>query len=162
MEFDTTLAKDFDGTFKFTNWTDEDFTAKWGGKEYTFPKNSRSPILIPDQSPLEIQNIRKKWAQKLAEREFEKTERFGQLKAQERNPDGSPRLNSIHQAGSYSLSDLAALIQRCLEPLPMKSASVVESKKISVEDKLTRNEEGELNTAVVDKKTSLRKKALEA
>ena len=86
---------------------------------------------------------------------------------QERNNDGSPRLNSIHQAGTYSLSDLTPYIQRCLEPLKVSQAIVTEADIPSVEDKLTRDEEGEFNTIAVKKdgdlieeKRSLKRKAL--
>lgn len=161
MKFEATLPENFDGTFRFTNWSDEDFTAKWGSKEYTFPANSTSPMLIPEHSPIEIQHIRKKFAQNLAEREFFKSQQYQkQFISQERNPDGSPRLNGIHQAGTYNINMLAPMIQRCLEPLPVTSARVIASPTEPIENKLTRTEDGELVTEVVDKNTSLKKKAL--
>lgn len=160
MKYETVLPEDFNGVFTFTNWTNEDFVGIWGGKEYHFPKESTSPMLIPEHSPLEIQHIRKKFARNLAEREFYKSKEYGKLKAQEVNPDGTPRLNGIHQGGSYSLNELTPYIQKCLEPLPVSKVTVTPAKKEDIADKLTRNEEGELNTEVVDKKTSLRQKAL--
>ncbi len=80
---------------------------------------------------------------------------------QERTPEGTPKLNSIHQAGTYSDTELKGFIQRCLEPLPAAKAVVTEAPKEALEDKLTKNEDGSLNTQVIDKKISLRKKALE-
>ncbi len=159
-EYETTLPEDFDGTFRFTNWTDEDFIAKWGGKEYLFKAKTTAPMIIINQTPLEIQQIRKKFAKNLAEREFGKSQEYSRLMSQERNPDGSPRLNGIHSAGTYSTDSLTTYIQRCLEPLPVSKAKVSEINKEQLEDKLTRNEEGELNTEVVDAKTSLKQKAL--
>lgn len=162
MKYESTLPENFDGTFRFTNWTNHDFVAKWGGKEYHFPANSTSPIVMFDQTPLEIQQIRKKFAKNLAEQEFYLSEGYNKLLKQEKNDDGSPRLNSIHSAGTYSIDQLAPFIQRCLEPLPVSQAIVVEAEKKNIEDVLTKNEEGELNTQALDRKTSLRKKALES
>lgn len=162
MKYETILPEDFNGVFQFTNWSEEDFTGKWGGREYTFPKLSTSPMIIPEHSPLEIQNIRKKLAKDLAEREFFKSKEYARFKAQETNADGTPRLNSIHMAGTYSLDSLAPYIQRCLEPLPVSKAFVAEAPKPKLEDALSKDDEGNLRTQVVDSKTSLREKALRA
>ncbi len=160
MKYENVLPEDFDGVFRFTNWTNHDFIGKWGGKEYLFPSETTSPMVIPDQSPLEIQYIRKKFAKDLAEQEFFKSAAYSKFMAQERNPDGTPRLNSIHQGGTYSLDELTVYIQKCLEPLPISKAIVTETVKENIEDKLTRNDDGVLNTEAIDKKTSLRAKAL--
>lgn len=161
MKRDSVLPEDFDGTFRFTNWSDEDFIGKWNSKQYIFPKGTTSPILMNDQTPLEIQYIRKKFAKDLAEREFGKSQDFAHLKKQEVNGDGTARLNSIHQAGAWSIDQLAPYIQRCLEPLELAKAEVVAEKKAPLEDKLSRNDDGELNTQAIDTKVSLKKKALE-
>lgn len=162
MKYEKMLPEDFDGVFRFTNWTDEDFVGKWGGKEYVFPALSTSPMIIPEHSPLEIQHIRKKFAKDLGEREFFKSASYKKLQAQERNSDGTPKLNSIQQAGTYSTESLTSFIQKCLEPLPIKKAIVQEAQKEKLEDKLSRNEDGELNSEAIDKKTSLKQKALNA
>lgn len=160
MRYEKVLPPDFDGVFRFTNWTKEDFIGKWGSKEYHFPAQTTSPMIIPEHSPLEIQHIRKKFAKDLAEREFNGSKKYKEYIKQERNPDGSVRLNSIHQAAAYTMADLTPFIQKCLEPLTVAKATVTESQKPKIEDRLTRNEDGELNTQVVDKNTSLRAKAL--
>lgn len=162
MDYSPVLPENFDGTFRFTNWTEDDFVAKWGGKEYIFPAGTTSPMIIINQTPLEIQQIRKKFAKDLAQKVFGNSELYKRLIAQERNSDGTPRLNSINQAGQYSDNDLSPYIQRCLEPLTIAKAIVVDAPKDNLEDKLSRNEAGERNTEVIDKKTSLRKKALES
>lgn len=156
------LPEDFDGVFRFTNWTKDDFVGKWGGREYRFPAQSTSPMVIPEHSPIEIQHIRKKFAKDLAEREFFNSKNYDTLKGQERNPDGSVRLNSIHQAGTYNIDMLTAYIQKCLEPLPISKAIVVEAPKERLEDKLSRNEDGEFNTEAIDRKASLKEKALKS
>lgn len=162
MKYETTLPEDFEGVFHFTNWSTEEFVGKWGGKQYRFPAETTSPMIIPEHSPLEIQHIRKKFAKDLAEREFYKTENYTRLLAQERNSDGSPRASGIHVAGSYSIDQLTPYIQKCLEPLPVSKAIVEPEKKEPLENKLSRNEDGELNTAAIGLKDNLRKKAQEA
>jgi hypothetical protein len=162
MQYQPVLPKDFDGTFRFTNWTEEDFVARWNSKEYRFPAKPTSPIIINDQTPLEIQSIRKKFAKDLAEREFSRSVEFEKLRLQERNNDGTPRLNSIHQAGAYSIESLTPYIQRCLEPLPVGRVEVSVAETVPLEDKLSRADDGSLNTEAIDKKISLRKKALES
>lgn len=159
MKYEAILPVDFDGTFRFTNWTDEDFVGKWGGKEYHFPAGTTSPMVIVEHTPLEIQQIRKKFAKDLAEREYVKSDAYSFLIKQERNPDGTARLNGIQSAGSYSIDALAPFIQRCLEPLPVAQATIVKAQGQPLEEKLTRDEEGNLNTEVVDRKTSLKAKA---
>ena len=159
MKMETVLPQDFNGVFTFTNWTDEDFVGTWGGSDYHFPANSTSPMVIPDHSPLEIQHIRKKFAKDLAEREYYKSSGYKKVMKQERNPDGTPRLNGIQQAATYTINELTPYIQRCLEPLEQKTANVTKRPKDQIEDKLTRNDEGDLNTEAIDRKASLKSKA---
>ena len=166
MKYDPMLPVDFDGTFRFTNWTDEDFTGVWGSKEYLYPKHSTSPMIIPDQTPVEIQHIRKKFAKDLAEREFFKSPKYETFRLREGEKDDmgmiKPRGYGMSHAGAYTINDLTPYIQRCLEPLPISKAIVTEVQKDKVEDKLTRDDEGNLNTEAIDRKTSLRDKALKS
>lgn len=162
MEVSKLLPEDFDGTFRFTNWTDADFIGKWGKKEYRFPAQTTSPIVMNDQTPLEVQQIRKKFAKDLAEQEFFRSQKYGNLLSSERNPDGTSRANSIHMGSTYSMDTLAPFIQKCLEPLPVAKAIVSDAPVFPIEEMLTRNADGELNTEAIDKKMSLKKKALEA
>lgn len=155
------LPDDFDGVFRFTNPTNEAFTAKWNGKAYTFPPMKTSPMIITDATPVEVQSIRKKFAKELAEHEFFKGDEAKRLQAIERNGNG-PALNSIHQANTYSLDNLQKMIQKCLDPLPVERASVEAVDKPDITEQLSKDEEGELRTQAVDRKISLKKKALEA
>lgn len=159
MKFETVLPADFDGVFRFTNASKEDFIGIWGGKEYVFPAETTSPMVIPDQSPLEIQNIRKKFAKDYAEREFYKSKSYKVMQGQEGKP-GNRTMNSIHQAATYTLKDLEPWIQQCLKPLPVSKATVRSVSKEPLENKLSRNDDGELITEAIDKNTSLRNKAL--
>lgn len=160
MQFDTILPEGFDGTFRFTNASEEDFVGKWGGNEYLYPARKTTPMVIYDATPLETQNIRKKFAKDYAVREFFKSLKGKALESQEKNPDGSARFNSIHQAPQYNESDLAPYIQQCLEPLEMAVPQVAEAPKMNIEENLSRDEEGDIRTQVVTPGTSLKEKAL--
>jgi hypothetical protein len=168
MEFEKVLPVDYDGTFRFTNDSDEDFTATWGKVNYTFPAHTTSPMIMPDFTALEVQQIRKRFAEQWATREFGKSKEYGNLMRQERSPEGIPLLTHYYQAGQYSLNELAPYIQRCLIPLPEAKASVEKVETIPMEEKLSKDDEGNTNTFAVSKqgldlvqeKKSLRKKAL--
>lgn len=146
MQFEDTLPEDFNGTFFFTNWTDEEFVGVWGKKEYHFPPQSTSPLIIVDQTPVEVQWIRKKFAKDLAEKEFPKTDKFKELFAREQDAMGQKRLGSLHQAGSYSIADIEPLIEKCLIPLAKSVAKVKKIEFVPMEDKLSRDENGEIST----------------
>lgn len=161
MSFEPVLPPDFDGVFRFSNPFADDFIGTWGKKEYLFPAGTMTPIIIPEHSPLEIQHIRKKFAKDLAEREWYKSKGYKVLAGQEGKP-GNRTMNSIHQAASYTLKDLEPYIQMCLKPLKEVRISSKPMVSVPLEDKLTRNEEGGLNSEVVDLKTSLKQKALNA
>lgn len=154
----TTLPEDFDGNFYFTNWSEEDFTGKWGGKSYTYPASKTSKMIIVDATPLEIQSIRKKFAKEFAEREFFNSPEAKRMEAQEKNPDGTPRFNKFQQAAQYTMNDLKPYIQRCLEPLAIAPQVITTVEKENIEDKLSRDEDGELNTTVVRQRQPLKLK----
>jgi hypothetical protein len=118
-------------------------------------------MIMTEYTPLEVQHIRKKFAKDLGEREFYKSAGYEALRAQEGAPNNRT-MSGIHQAATYSDSDLISFIQRCLDPLEEGQATIVSANVENVEDKLSRNEEGELNTEAIDKKQSLRAKALNA
>lgn len=107
----------FDGRFYFTNFTNEDFTAKWNSVEYTFPAMKTTPIVIPSESAEAVQSIRKKFARELAEREFYQSDKLKALEDQ--TPVGEGQ--NLHSAATYTEADLAPYIQRCLEPLPISA-----------------------------------------
>jgi len=160
MKAETVLPADFDGVFKFTNWSDTEFVGVWGKKQYHFAANKTSPMIIPEHSPLEIQNIRKKFAKDLAEREFFKGKTYELLRGPE-GQLGNRTMSGIHQAGTYTLDDLKVGIQKCLEPLEVERAGVTEVQEIPMEQKLSRDGEGNLNTMALKGKESLKSRALE-
>lgn len=109
------LPVDFDGVFRFTNSSDVDFTAKWGGIAYTFPAQKTTPMIISGATPEEVQHIRKKFAKEYAEQMWYGTEKFKSMNNVV--PGGLPAL--------YTDSDLQPFIQTCLEPLPIARATAV-------------------------------------
>lgn len=109
---------DFDGVFKFTNATDEDFTVLWNNKEYTFLAGTCSPLIIPEETLENIQEIRKKFAYKLATREFYKGKTY---KSMSKMGGGLPP--------TFDDKILEPEIEKCLKPLPMAKAKVKLGKK---------------------------------
>lgn len=144
------LPAGFSGTFYFTNFSKEEFRARWNKKEYIFPPESTVPLIILDATPLEVQNIRKKFAKELAEREFYNTERYKSLHSQ--NP--MHQLSSFKVAIGYQGGDLEPLIKQCLEPLPVKDMKV-ERVITNDEQKFHKDEEGKPISRVVEQGTTL-------
>jgi hypothetical protein len=146
MEKESIIPKDFDGVFRFTNFTENEFKARWDNIEYTFPSKSTTPIIIPTATPNEIQNIRKKFARELATLEWYKTPKFVGMNLN-KGDGGTPAL--------YTEKDLEPLIQRCLEPLPAGRATVTELPKQDENKMIRRTNKGKLSTVVLDKDDSL-------
>lgn len=145
------LPVDFDGVFRFTNFTEHEFKAKWNSVEYTFPPLSTIPLIIPGATPEEVQTIRKKFAKELAVACFYQSAKFKAMEGSVRNANGEP---TGGVPALYTDSDIAPFVQRCLEPLPVGQATV--KKLISTdEDKLTKDEEGKPRTRVITGKKSV-------
>lgn len=144
MAHESILPADFTGQFYFTNPDDEDFVGLWGKKEYTFPALSTSPMIIPEHSPIEVQNIRKKFAKDLAEKMYFKSKNYEFIRSREgkRNKLGmiEPTGQGMSHAGTYNLDTLAPYIQKCLEPLPVKSATVKVRQTVSMEERVGRDD----------------------
>lgn len=134
-------SEEFDGVFRFSNNSDEDFKALWNNKEYTFEAHTRSPIIIPNETAENIQEIRKKWAYKWAEREWFKGEQYKRMK------DMGNGLPPTRQD-----ADLEPLIQMCLEPLPLSKATVKDGKPEVIRSKSTKaiSEDANLNQVFAD------------
>lgn len=116
-----TIDKDFDGVFRFSNNSDEDFKALWNNKEYIFPAHTRSPMLIQNESLENIQEIRKRFAYKWAEREWFKSAEYLKM---------SKMGNGLPPTRQDKV--LEPLIQQCLEPLPLAKAIVRDGPKNEV------------------------------
>lgn len=145
------LPVDFDGVFRFTNYTDHEFKARWNNVEYTFPANKTTPMVIPGATPEEVQHIRKKFAKELAVAQFYESEKFKRMNAH--IPGGTPPL--------YTDTDLSPFIQKCLEPLPLAQAVITPLPKDS-EDKYRKDRKGRNVTRVLDQDESLLEKGAQS
>lgn len=142
-KFSTVLPENWDGTFPFTNESDEDFVFRWAKRLYTFPAQRTVDMMRMNfnATPVEVQQIRKFAAKQLAEREFTKGDKYKEMTRREWNPDGTPRLQNFHQALTYSEEELKDFIQRCLTPLPVGEPKVAPATDI-------RNTEAEIHVDV--------------
>jgi len=156
MERIKMLPENFDGIVRFTNWSDEDFTGRWNSKDYEFKANTTSPLFIAEHSPLELLNIVKKFALDLAVREWGKSEWTKDALKRERNSDGSPRGYGMSGASTYSIDQLAPLIQKGLYIYSESKAKVSEALRPDVEAKLHTDDEGKIVTKAVRKGASMR------
>lgn len=113
-----TQFEEFAGTFYFTNPTDKERKYLWNNKEYTFPAQSTVPLVIMGEPLENIQEIRKRFAYRMAEerwyesKEYEKMSKMG---------NGLPPTRDDKV--------LEPMIEECLKPLPIKRSSVKEGKK---------------------------------
>lgn len=138
------LPADFDGVFRFTNFSKNEFKARWNNVEYTFPALSTTPMVIPGETPEAVQSIRKKFAKELALREFYASPEF--IGMQDEGKLGTPPL--------YTDEDLAPYIQRCLEPLPAGTVKTRVLPKDS-EERYTKDAKGRNVTKILEPGESL-------
>lgn len=137
------LPEGFNGTFYFTNFTDTDFVAMWDSQSYTFPANSTVPLIIPSSSPLQVQEIRKKFARELATLVFYSSDKYKVREASA--PAGENKTPAI-----FTDADMAPFIQRCLEPLPMSQAKIENVEVDNTEKKLKTDSKGKRVTKVLE------------
>jgi hypothetical protein len=108
-----TIHEEFEGVFYFTNPTDEERKYLWNNKEYTFPPKSRVPLIIPNETLENIQEIRKRFAYRMAEERFYESAEYKRMKDM---GNGMPP--------TFDPKILEPMIEECLAPLP-KSRAVV-------------------------------------
>lgn len=121
------IDNDFDGVFKFTNPTTEDYKHLWNNIEYTFPAMSTSPMIIPNETLENIQEIRKRFAYDLAVKRF-----YGGKEYHRLNKMG----NGIPPTFDEKL--LQPMIDECLKPLPVVKAIVRKIEKPVVKAKVSK------------------------
>lgn len=121
-----------DGVFYFTNpgigkfkdkFNNEstDFTTLWNNREYTFKGKTTVPLIIPNTTAEEIQNIRKQFAKNYATAWFFTTKRYKDL----------VKKGGYIPATYDEDTEYADIIQACLTPLPKSQMEVKELPKIS-------------------------------
>lgn len=127
--------EEFSGVFMFTNPTDKERKYLWNNKEYTFPAESTVPLIIPTETLENIQEIRKRFAFRMAEERLFEGEPvkdrngkvvFEYYKAMEMGKGLPP---------TYDPKILEPMIEECLKPLPLKRAAIQEGKKLDDESK---------------------------
>lgn len=119
---------EFGGVFYFTNPTKKERKYLWNNKEYTFPPEATVPLIISTESLENIQEIRKRFAYRMAEERFYEGET---------TPSGANYLKMKEMGGglppTFDEKVLEPFIEECLKPLPVKRAKVAVS-KIDVDD----------------------------
>jgi hypothetical protein len=125
--------EDFDGVFRFTNATDEDFKTLWNNVEYVYPAGKTVPMVIANSSLEEIQSIRKKFAKRLAEREYYKSKEFKKIANGLKDP--SFGRNVIQSSVDETL--LQDYVDQCLKPLEIGHQKMkrLEEEKLQVVSK---------------------------
>lgn len=122
---DNTNNEEFGGVFYFTNPTKKTRTCLWNNKEYSFEPESRTPLIIASETLENIQEIRKRFAKKIAlDRVYEgevTPSGYDYMKAKEMG-NGMPP--------TFDEKILEPFIEECLKPLPIKRATVKEGKKV--------------------------------
>lgn len=111
--------EEFSGVFMFTNPTDKERKYLWNNKEYTFPAESTVPLIIPTETLENIQEIRKRFAYRMAEERFYESEQYMKMKEM---GGGMPP--------TFDPKILEPMIQECLKPLPIKRAVIQKGKEI--------------------------------
>lgn len=114
---------DFSGVYYFTNPTDVDRKYLWNNKEYTFPANTTVPLIIASESLENIQEIRKRFAYRMAE---ERWYEGAEYKKMSQMGGGIPP--------TFDPKILEPMIEECLKPLP-KGRAKVNDAKIATDDR---------------------------
>lgn len=121
--------EDFTGVFMFTNPTSIDRKYLWNNKEYSFPAESTVPLIIPSETLENTQEIRKRFAYRMAEeRVYE-----GEV-----TPGGYDYMKMKEMGGglppTFDPKILEPFIQECLKPLPIKRGKIVKGKEVDSDD----------------------------
>jgi hypothetical protein len=125
---DNDINEDFSGVFMFTNPTKKERKYLWNNKEYIFPPESTVPLIIPTETLENIQEIRKRFAFRMAEERLYEGEvasnGFNYMKAKEEGRGMPP---------TFDNKILEPWIHECLKPLPIKRASIQKGKELDNE-----------------------------
>ncbi len=125
-----TINEEFDGVFRFTNPTKQERKYLWNNKEYIFPGESTVPLIIPTETLENIQEIRKRFAFRMAEE---------RLYEGEITPTGYD-YNKMKEMGrgmppTFDPKILEPWIEECLKPLKVNRATIKQGSKIDDESR---------------------------
>lgn len=110
--------EEFNGTFYFTNPTNKERKFLWNNKEYSFPAESTVPLIIMGEPLENIQEIRKRFAYRMAEERFYESAEYERLN---KMGNGLPP--------TFDPKILEPMIDECLKPLPIAKVKMKEGKK---------------------------------
>lgn len=116
------ISDEFTGVFMFTNPTKQERKYLWNNKEYTFPAESTVPLIIPSETLENIQEIRKRFAYRMAEERFYESAEY---KKMNKMGNGMPP--------TFDPKILEPMIQECLKPLPVSRAKITKGKPVDDE-----------------------------
>jgi hypothetical protein len=111
------IQEDFGGVFYFTNPTDKERKYLWNNKEYTFPPEATVPLIIMGEPLENVQEIRKRFAYRMAEERFYEGAQYKKMKEM---GNGIPP--------TFDTKILEPMIEECLKPLAIKKATIKEAK----------------------------------
>ncbi len=115
---------EFDGVFRFTNPTKKVRKYLWNNKEYSFPAESTVPLVIMGEPLENIQEIRKRFAYRMAEERFYEGETVPtgeNYTAMSKQGNGLPP--------TFDSKILEPWIEECLKPLAIAKAVVTDVPK---------------------------------
>jgi len=127
-------SEEFSGVFYFTNPTKQERKYLWNNKEYVFPPESTVPLIIPSETLENIQEIRKRFAFRMAEERFYESDEYKKMKDM---GNGLPP--------TFDNKILEPMIQECLKPLPKAHAKVVQG--VNLDDESNYKASKALNTS---------------
>lgn len=113
--------REFDGNFYLTNPDTEDITLFWNNTAYVFPAGQTIKMVIFDATIKDIQEIRKRWAVKIATRMFHKSVTFKKMVKDNEGKSYQTYYNEGQMIEKY--------VQACLEPRVLGN-SVSEKKEV--------------------------------
>lgn len=151
-KFTQVLPNNWNGSFPFTNDSDDEFIFPWGKKAYLFPARKTVDMMKMNfnATPLEVQQIRKFAAKQWAEREFFRGEAARKMQSLEKDENGFAKMWDYKAARTYSENDLKNEILRCLTPLPEGTALVGEAEIINTESLLHKDMTGKFMTPPIE------------
>jgi len=129
-------TNEFTGVFNFTNPTKQERKYLWNNKEYIFAPESTTPLIIPSETLDNLQEIRKRFAYRMAEERMYEGEkvyaRDGKTVVFDYN---KAKLAGNGLPPTFDPKILEPMIEECLTPLTVKKSVVKEGQKLDDERK---------------------------
>ena len=117
--------EEFNGVFMFTNPTDKERKYLWNNREYVFPPKSTVPLIIYNETLENVQEIRKRFAYRMAEERFYE----GEVPPSGINYSKMLELGRANPS-TFDQKILEPFIEECLKPLPIAPRKVIDGKPL--------------------------------